>query len=415
MKTSLALAVALAAALGATRPAAAVWGAKARACPRWEAKLAALEQSGAPSDSARVRGLRKKIDGRCVALNEIQVLGSHNSFHIQARPALFNLLKAFSPELAASLEYSHIPLPDQFSNEGVRQIELDVFADPQGGLYNLRRGLILLGLPADSGIPELKQPGFKVLHVQDVDFETTCVTFVECLQVVKRWSDTHRGHLPIAILVELKEDRIPDPVNLGFTIPLIVGAADLDALDDEIRSVFPKNKVLTPDDVRRGRPTLDQAVRTLGWPRLDAVRGKVLFLMDNGGEKRDLYRAGHPALEGRMIFTNSEPGDPDAAFVKLNDPFDPDIPDVVAAGYIVRTRADADTVEARTGDTAPREAALASGAQFVSTDYAVPNPAFGTGYFVEIPGGMPGRCNPITAPPGCRADGLERLRPGLLR
>jgi hypothetical protein len=54
-----------------------------------------------------------------------------------------------------------------------------------------------------------------------------------------------------------------------------------------------------------------------------------------------------------MIFTNSTPGDPDAAFVKLNDPFDPAIPTTVAAGYIVRTRADADTVEARTGDTAP--------------------------------------------------------------
>jgi len=183
MKTSLVLAAVLAAALVAPTRSHAVWGAKARACPRWEAKLAALEQSGEPPDSARLRALRAKIDGRCVALNEIQVLGSHNSFHIQARPALFALLAAFSPELAASLEYTHIPLPDQFSNEGVRQIELDVFADPAGGLYDLRRGLLLIGLPADSGIPALEQPGFKVLHVQDVDFETTCVTFVECLQV----------------------------------------------------------------------------------------------------------------------------------------------------------------------------------------------------------------------------------------
>ena len=43
-------------------------------------------------------------------------------------------------------------------------------------------------------------------------------------------------------------------------------------------------------------------------------------------------------------------------------------------------------------------AALASGAQWVSTDYPVPNPAFGTGYQVMIPGGMPARCNPISAP-----------------
>jgi hypothetical protein len=386
----------------------AVWGAKARSCTRWELRLAALEES-APPDSPKLRRLRARINDRCVALNEIQVLGSHNSFHIQPRPAIQTLLSIFDAPLAATLEYTHIPLPDQFSNQGVRQIELDIFADPVGGLYDQRRILILTNEDPDSGIPAMEQPGLKVLHVQDVDFETTCVTFVECLQTVKRWSDTHRGHLPIAILVELKEDEIPDPVPLGFTKPLIFGASDMDDIDEEIRSVFPKNQVITPDDVRRGRATLDEAVTTLGWPRLDAVRGKVLFLMDNGGAKRDLYRAGHPALEGRMLFTNSVPGDPDAAFVKLNDPFDPDIPDVVAAGYIVRTRADADTIEARSGDTAPREAALASGAQFVSTDYPVPDPDF-TDYFVQIPGGTPGRCNPVTAPPGCREAGLERLR-----
>jgi hypothetical protein len=407
MNKAFALGAMLVVALLAPPRADAAWGAKARACPRWEAKLAALEQSE-PAESPKLRRLRAKINGRCVSLNEIQVLGSHNSFHIQPRPGIQTLLALFDADLAATLEYTHIPLADQFSTQGVRQIELDIFADPMGGLYDQRRLLSLINVNPDSGIPAMEQPGLKVLHVQDVDFETTCVTFVECLQVVKRWSDSNRGHLPIAILVEMKEDEIPDPANQGYTVPLIFGASDLDDIDEEIRSVFPRNRVLTPDDVRRGRATLDEAVTTLGWPRLDAVRGRVLFLMDNGGAKRDLYRAGHPALEGRMLFTNSVPGDPDAAFVKMNNPFDPDIPDVVAAGYIVRTRADADTVEARTGDTAPREAALASGAQFVSSDYPVPDPDF-TDYFVQIPGGTPGRCNPVTSPAGCREAGLERL------
>ena len=395
----------------APAPTLAVWGTKARACPSWEARLAALEASGEDPASSRLRRLRNKIDGRCVALNEVQVLGSHNSFHIQARPALFSLLKAFDAALAASLEYTHIPLGPQFTQYGVRQIELDVFADPDGGLYNLRRGLLLIGQPADSGIPALKEPGFKVLHVQDVDFETTCVTFVECLRVVKAWSDGNRGHLPITILVELKEDPIPDPVHLGFTVPLPVLGPDMDELDAEIRSVFPKNQVLTPDDVRRGRPTLEDAVLTLGWPRLDAVRSKVLFVMDNGGAKRDIYVTGHPVLEGRVLFTNANPGDPDAGFVKRNDPFDASIPGLVAAGYLVRTRADVDTNEARSGDTVPRDTALASGAQFVSTDYPVPDtdPEFDPTYFVQIPGGMPARCNPLNAPPACRVEGLERL------
>jgi len=101
------------------------------------------------------------------------------------------------------------------------------------------------------------------------------------------------------------------------------------------------------------------------------------------------YRAGNPALEGRVLFTDASPGHPDAAFVKENDPLvDPArISSRVEAGYIVRTRADADTVQARTGETAQREAALESGAQYVSTDYPVPDPDFGTGYFVAIPDG----------------------------
>ena len=68
---------------------------------------------------------------------------------------------------------------------------------------------------------------------------------------------------------------------------------------------------------------------------------------------------------------------------------------------LVRTRADADTVQARSNDTTMRDAALAGGAQFVSTDYEVPDPRFGP-YVVRIPGGTPARCNPVTAPPTAR-------------
>lgn len=334
-----------------------------------------------------------------VHLNEVQVLGSHNSYHIIPKEPLFSALLAFSAAFR-DIEYTHIPLPEQFETQGIRQIELDVYFDPDGGLYNIRHALTVLNMDPDSHEPELLEPGFKVLHTQDIDFETTCLTFVSCLRQVKDWSDAHPAHLPIMILVEAKDDAIPDPLNLGFVIPLPIDAAAFHELDAEIRSVFPPSQLITPDDARQGLPTLEEGVISLGWPTLRAARGKVLFGLDNEG-KRDAYRDGDPRLAGRVLFTNSSPGEPDAAFVKRNDPFDDEIPDLVRAGYMVRTRADADTHEARNGDTAPREAALASGAQYVSTDYPVPNPSFGTGYFVEIPDGTPGRCNPINAPPEC--------------
>ena len=42
------------------------------------------------------------------------------------------------------------------------------------------------------------------------------------------------------------------------------------------------------------------------------------------------------------------------------------------------------------------------------TDYPDPDPRFGTGYQVRIPGGTTARCNPVNSPPGCRSAALER-------
>jgi hypothetical protein len=374
-------------------------------CAKWSAGYRAASGPTYPET---------ELADRCLRLNQTQVIGSHNSYHVQPREPLWSALRSFDPLLAAGIEYTHSPLGVQFDDEEVRQIELDVFADSTGGLYDQRVIMPLLGLPADSGIPELEQPGFKVLHIQEIDFETTCWTFVQCLQQVKLWSDAHPRHLPIAILVELKDAPIPDPLQLGFVQPQPIGPAELDALDAEIRSVFPEQQMLTPDDVRGSHATLDEAIVTDGWPTLGAARGDVMFLMDNAGHYRTDYVAGRPNLDGRVLFTNANPGEPDAAFVKRNDPLGANtavIQDLVRRGYLVRTRADADTIQARTGDTTQRDAALLSGAQLVSTDYPVPGRAtpLGTDYVAQIPDGHPARCNPVNTGTHCRNNALERL------
>jgi hypothetical protein len=342
-------------------------------------------------------------------LNDIQSLGSHNSYHVQAEQKLFDALKSFDANLANSLEYTHGPLTEQFNSAGVRQIELDVFADPAGALYANRAGNAVIGKPRASSEPALDQPGFKVFHVQDIDFGTTCLTFVACLTTVRDWSRAHSSHVPLLILVEAKQDVIPDPVNLGFVTPHAIGAPELDALDAEIRSVFDPDEVITPDRVRGTHASLEEAVRTDGWPTLAESRGKVLFALDNEDAIRDAYIADHPALRGRVLFTSSPRGTPEAAFLKLNDPIKDEaaIRQAVLDGYIVRTRSDADTVQARTGDTTMRDAALRSGAQWVSTDYEAPDARFGTGYVVAIPGGTPSRCNPVLALPNCSPADIE--------
>jgi hypothetical protein len=381
----------------------------------WLAGTTLLALGAAPSAAAGQGTVQDETwsGGKGVRLNQIQVVGSHNSYHLEAPKAEADLRALVDPAGQRALEYAHAPLPEQFGTQEVRQIELDVFADPSGGLY--AKPLIRTLTNGGPYAPEMDQPGTKVLHIQDIDYHSTCLSLVACLQQVKAWSDAHRGHVPIAVLIELKDEPLPPVAGLPFVTPVPWTAERMDALDAEIRSVFRGNRMITPDDVRGRSETLEKAILTKGWPTLARSRGQVMFLMDNGGDFRTRYLEGHPSLKGRVMFTNSTPGEPDAAFVKENDPTgaaQARIADEVRRGYIVRTRADTDTTQARTGDTTMRDAALASGAQWVSTDYPEPGMSarFGTSYVVELPGGVVARCNPVNAPRWCRDRQLDRVR-----
>jgi hypothetical protein len=343
-------------------------------------------------------------------LNQVQVIGTHNSYHQRAHESLRTLLAQRFPQEAQGLDYTHPPLAEQLSRLGVRQIELDCYADPKGGLYAEPRGVkwaAAAGLPAvPNHDPDgrLRRPGFKVMHVQDIDYFSSALTLVDGLQQVRNWSIQHPRHVPVFILLELKDDR-PDP---ELTEPVPFRVQELEALEAEILTVFPRKEILTPDDVRGRESSLPAALRKHGWPKLDAVRGKVMFGMDNGGTVRDVYLKGHPALERRLLFVSVAPTNPAAAWMKENDPVADiqHIRDLVKAGFLVRTRADADTLEARRNDTGRRQKALASGAQFISTDYPEPNPRF-SAYSVQFENGIVARTNPVTADPGLGARDWE--------
>ena len=85
--------------------------------------------------------------------------------------------------------------------------------------------------------------------------------------------------------------------------------------------------------------------------------------------------------------------------MKENDPVEgfERIQQLVRAGFLVRTRADSDTLEARRNDGRRRDKALATGAQFISTDYPKPNLAFST-YWVKFPENAVARANPVSSP-----------------
>ena len=377
------------------------------ACSQPAAPPGSAASDAAPADVCAALSAANVDD--CLRLNQLQLLGTHNSYHVAPEPPVLALLG----ERAKAFEYTHQTLTHQLDALGVRQFEIDVFVDPEGGRY--AKPAILAKLPPGATVrtpgPEMSTPGFKVLHVQDVDVVGRCSTLDACLREIRDWSRAHPRHVPIMVMLELKESDTTGTRPLGPTDPLPFDAAQLDALDAAVRAVFDEDHLLTPDDVRGAHATLREALAQDGWPRLRDVRGKVLFAMDNSGGPLERYLDGHPSLEGRVLFVSAEPGTPASAFLKLNEVMGDEqsrITDLARAGYIIRTRADLPTIEARTGDTTRRDRAFASGAQFVSTDYPEVSP-FGSGYVARLPGAetLPARCNPVTAPETCRAEWLE--------
>lgn len=333
-----------------------------------------------------------RLDG--LKLNQIQCIGSHNSYKRAIDPALMTLLKQTDSARFNAIDYSHVSLTEQL-NLGLQNLEIDIYADARGGRYAHPKGLAWVkGQPPYDPEHVMDEPGFKVLHIQDIDFRSHSLTFRQCLEQLKNWSESHPNHYPVFVTMNAKDDTIH---RAGFTIPEPFTAPVFDQLDSVLLATLGRNRLLIPDDVRGKAVTLEAAVLTGGWPTMKAARGKFMFVLDETGAKRAAYRSGHPSLAGRVLFTNGEPGTPDAAFVILNNSIEDasQIQSLVRKGYLVRTRADADTKQARTTDYRSFEAAQASGAQIITTDYYAKSQLFPSDYIVRFADGSYLRPNPL--------------------
>lgn len=331
-------------------------------------------------------------------MNQLQVIGSHNSFKTAIDPALYKLMAAVKPE-TRQLDYAHPSLTDQL-NLGLRGLEIDLYNDPEGGHYARPLGQSLVQATGQTPLDydpqgKMNEPGFKVLHVHDIDFRSSCFTLDEALTEMSRWSQRHPRHLPVVITFNLSDSKIELP---GSVTPVPFDQAAYDRLDKALRHGFGKQRLLEPDEVRGGSDTLAEAIRTKGWPTLAQARGKFVLVLDDAGAKREAYLANHRALRGRAMFVNSAAGRPEAAIMIRNNPLagGDEITKLVEQGYLVRTRADANTKEARTGDYARFEAAKRSGAQVITTDYYLRDWRLNAQYRVRFERGDCIRLNPVT-------------------
>jgi hypothetical protein len=287
-------------------------------------------------------------------LDQLQLKGSHNSFHQAPRMAL-----------ARSWRYSHRPLREQLARQGVRQIELDV---------RFSGGQVVVG------------------HLPLVDGRTSCSTLRSCLRELRGWSTDNPGHLPLFVFIEPKEHLAPS--NLDGRI---------EVLDHTIGQVFPRSSILLPEQVAGDAPSLRAALNARGWPSLESARGKVVFVLFGRENHTRAYAKGRPRLEGRLMFAAGKPDDPYAAFASCDDPVKngEQIQEALAQHMLVRTRADANLRR----DTKRRDAALSSGAHFIGSDFVDPKTNW-----LAIGGRAPARCNPLSATSACTASTLRETQ-----
>jgi len=98
-----------------------------------------------------------EFDG--VRINQAQTIGTHNSYHIAPHPSLDKLIRETSNKAADSIAYTHRSLTEQFDRLGIRQIELDLFADSQGGRFANPKGVELAKAAGYLDVPNFDADG----------------------------------------------------------------------------------------------------------------------------------------------------------------------------------------------------------------------------------------------------------------
>jgi hypothetical protein len=102
-------------------------------------------------------------------IDQLQLVGTAESYKQRPNAALMGLIRMGGKKDAEALDYGQPPIPAQLDND-VRTLSFDVAYDPKGGAYKNPAGASMAMdlLPADY-VAAMARPGFKVVHVLDVD------------------------------------------------------------------------------------------------------------------------------------------------------------------------------------------------------------------------------------------------------
>src|SRR5215472_597096 len=108
-------------------------------------------------------------------INEVQVVGTAESYKLRPDKALLAVIRmAGSKKDAEAIDFGQPSLDKQLDKDA-RSLDFDVAYDPQGGAYKNPAGANLaMDLLPDEYTRAMAKPGFKVIHVLDVDYRSSC-------------------------------------------------------------------------------------------------------------------------------------------------------------------------------------------------------------------------------------------------
>jgi len=276
------------------------------------------------------------LNDTSIKLNEIQILATHNSYKKTGSDiGRFFVGLGDSFDEARALKYGYKNLTDQFE-AGVRSMEFDL---------------------------RLRKTQFVLTHVPLVDNSSVAPDFSQALEEIYLFSSNNPNHIPIIILMEIKDDWM----ILDHALQ-VIESKHLENLNVLLNEKL-RDQLFTPKMMMETGKSLKETVQTTGWPSVNALLGKVIFVLHPGNFTKMYYELDETLQKQPMFIGAYSSGihQPYASFIVNNNPSVAEISPLVQENFIVRTRIDANLIFKQEDF----DQAMLSGAQILTSDFLI--------------------------------------------
>lgn len=279
-----------------------------------------------------------------VKLNEVAILGTHNSYQTLATEEtrfLMNIIDIITLRKLGldTFDFEMDTLTEQLES-GIRNVEIDIETLDKDG-----------------------KKEFKVTHNSFVDNASSAYDFAKALQEIKMWSDNNPGHIPVYIIIEPKSFVIEINGMKKFSLDY---AKELEkVIVNELG-----DSLLTPKDMLRDYASFKEMRENDDWLSLKEARGKILVLLHDC-DVTESYIALDETIKTQKMFPMLRYDDRNesyTSFILENDPWNADsrkAESIDECKLIIRTRAD----KYPNYSTERYEVAENCGSQIITTDF----------------------------------------------